>query len=155
MAGTAIQGRNQKVTLGAGTILGIGTWSMDGITVNRYDDTELGDAWMRYEYGQRDGGTITFNGLYRLGDVTGQEALRKALVADPPTDITNLRLYVNSTSYYEPCQTTGYWAPGAYSTGFNTILSHCNVESYTIGSDKAGLGTVQFTVKVSGIMVIV
>jgi len=155
MAGTSIQGRNCKVALGANSVIGMGNWNMDGITIDQYDDTELGDSWKSYEFGQRDGGQVTFNGLYKLGEVTGQDALRRAMLADPPTDLTDLRLYINNTSYYEPCQSTGYWSPGAYSTGMNTILSHCNVTAFNVGVDKAGLGTCSFTLKVSGLMVLV
>lgn len=155
MAGTSIVGKNCKVTLGANTVLGIGTWNMDGVTSDSYPNDELGDLWKTYQFGQKDGGTITFNGLYKLGDSTGQVALRKAQAADPPTNITTIRLYVNNTSYYEPCQTTGYWASGADSTGYGTVLSYVNITACPIGVDKAGLGTASFTAKISGVMVMV
>lgn len=155
MAGTSIIGKQMKVTLGANTVLGMGTWSMDGITTDQYENTELGDSWKSYQFGLNDGGQVTFSGLYKLGDTTGQNTLRKAQISDPPTQITNLRLYVNNTSYYEACRTTGYWGPGADSTGFNTVLSYLNVLSCPIGGDKAGLGTASFTMKISGVMVLV
>lgn len=157
MAGTSIVGKNCKVALGSTTVIGMGTWNMDGITTDQYESTELGDLWKTYEFGCKDGGTITFNGLYKVGvDTAAQATLRKAQIADPPTNITNLRLYINNTSYYEPCQTSGYWEPGVTgSAGYGTVLSHVNITSCPIGVDKAGLGTASFNAKISGVMVLV
>jgi len=69
--------------------------------------------------------------------------------------LTSLRLYVDNTSYYEPCQTAGYFAPGTLSTGQDTPASHVNITTYDISMDKAGLATISFTGKVSGVMVLI
>jgi len=92
-------------------------------------------------------------GFLDPADTTGQQALMKANLDN--TDLTSLRLYVDNTSYYEPCQTTSYFAPGSLSTGQDTVYSYVNITSYDIGMDKAGLGTVSFTGKVSGVMVLI
>jgi len=142
-----------KVALGASTIVAMGTWSMTGITADQMESSAFGDNWKTYEFGMKDGGQITFNGFLDPADTTGQQALQKANIDN--TDLTSLRLYADNTSYYTPCQTTGYFAPGSLSTGQSTILSHVNITSYDIGMDKSGLGTISFTAKVSGVMVLI
>jgi len=147
----AIVGKDGKVALGADTVLGMGTWSMDGVTVEEFDASEFGDEWKTYEYGMKDGGTVQFNGHYDPTDATGQDGLIRANLYN--SALTNLRLYINNTSYYEPCQTAGWFAPGAYSTGMPTIASSVTITSINIGMDKSGLGTISFTGKISGLMV--
>jgi len=142
-----------KVTLGASTIVGMGTWSLSGITVDQMESSAFGQNWKTYEFGMKDGGQISFNGFLDPADVTGQTALQRANIEN--TDLTSLRLYVDSTSYYEPCQTTYYFAPNSLSTGNDTILSNVNITSYDISMDKAGLATISFTAKVSGVMVLI
>jgi hypothetical protein len=146
-------GRDCKVTLGTSTIVGMGMWSMDGISADQLETTSFGDYWKKYEFGINDGGNISFGGLADPADVTGQVILQAANLNK--SDITNMRLYVDSTSYYEPCQTTGYFAPGAFSTGYETIKSHVNITSYSVKSDKSGLVSIDFQAKVSGVMVLV
>ena len=142
-----------KVTLGASTIVAMGTWSMSGISADQVESSAFGDNWKKYEFGMKDGGQITFNGFLDPADTTGQQALQKANIDN--TDLTSMRLYIDNTSYYEPCQTTSYFAPGALSTGQSTVRSLVNVTSYDISMDKSGLATISFTCKVSGVMVIV
>jgi hypothetical protein len=142
-----------KVTLGASTIVGMGTWSISGITADQMESSAFDQDWKTYEFGMKDGGQISFNGFLDPADTTGQQALQKANMDN--TDLTSLRLYVDNTSYYEPCQSTGYFAPGSLSTGQDTILSHVNITAYDISMDKAGLATISFTGKVSGVMVLI
>ncbi len=146
-------GRDCKVTLGSNKIVGLGMWSMDGISADTIESTEFGEYWKKFEFGLNDGGNVTFSGNYDPADVTGQMALQAANLNK--SDITNMRLYVDQTSYYEPCQTTGYFAPGAFSTGYETMKSWLNVTSYNVKADKSGLVTSDFTCKVSGVMVLV
>lgn len=141
-----------KINLAANKIVGMGTWSLNGITADQLELTEFGDYWKTYEFGLKDGGTITFNGLFDPADITGQEVLRAGNLDN--TDITNIRLYLDNTSYFEPCQTTSYWTP-TDSTGNSSVLSHVNITSYDIGADKGGMMTIAFTAKVSGCMAMV
>lgn len=152
MAGESLVGKHAKVTLGANKVLGIGAWSMDGQTRAETDDTEFGDDYTKYKFGVIDGGTITFAGNHKKDDTTGQDALEDSF--DGATDLTSLRLYVDKTSYYEPCQTTSYLRPGNTSAG-NTKLSHTNITARPINYDKGALGQVSFTARVSGQMVLV
>lgn len=145
-------GKDCPVSLGANNVVGMGTWSLSGIASDELEKTEFGDDWKSYKFGLKDGGTVTFNGLYHPEDTTGQDVLKAANLDN--TDITNLRLYVDDNSYYEPCQTTQYWSP-LDTTGNPTVLSHVNITSYDVGADKSGLMTTSFTARVSGCMVLV
>jgi len=145
-------GKDCKVTLGANSIQGMGTWSLDGMVVDELESTEFGDTWKTYEFGLKDGGNISFNGFFYPEDVTGQEMLAQALLYN--SGLTNLRLYVDNTSYYEPCQSTGYFSP-SLTTGAPTKLSNVRITGHTISSDKSGLMNVSFTGKVSGMMALV
>jgi len=146
-------GYKGKVTLGASTVVGMGTWSMSGVTADQMDASDFGDNWKIFEFGMKDGGTISFDGLLDPADTTGQIALQIANLSN--TDLTSLRLYVDSTSYYEPCQSSGYFGPGDLSTGYDTVASYVNITSFDISMDKAGLATISFSGKVSGLMVLV
>lgn len=141
-----------KVALGTTKILGIGTWSMDGQSIAELDDTEFGDESTKYLLGIQDGGTINFSGNHKLGDTTGQDVLVEYF--DQRTAITSMRFYVDETSYFAPCQTTGYLHP-AYTSNANTVLSNVKMTGAPISYDKAALGTISFTVRVNGNMVLV
>ena len=145
-------GKDCKVTLGANTVVGMGTWSIAGITADQMETSAFNDNWKTFEFGMKDGGTVEFAGLADPADVTGQEVLELANLNN--TDITDLYLYVDDTSYYVPNQTTGYFSPGS-TTGNDTVASLVNVVSYSINADKAGMLQVSFTCKVSGSMVLV
>jgi len=153
MPATVKVGRDCKATLGANIILGMGTWSMDGISSDQMESSEFGVKWKTFKFGMNDGGTVSMSGLFDPADVTGQSALRAANLTK--SDISNLRLYVDNTSYYEPCQSTGYFGPGALSTGYDTIKSWVNVTSYNVKADKSGLLSTDFSCKISGLMVLV
>lgn len=145
-------GKDCKVAIGSTKVLGMGTWSLSGIAADQLESSEFGDNWKTYEFGMKDGGTIAFNGFFDPADTTGQNALRLANLNN--TDITNLRLYVDNTSYFEPCQTTGYFSP-AVTSGSDTKPSSVNIVSLDVSADKSGLMTATFNAKVSGVMVLV
>lgn len=149
----AIVGKDGKVTLGANAIVGMGTWTLDGIQVEEFDASAFNDDWKAFEYGMKDGGSVSFNGHYTPTDTTGQQMLQLANLYN--SALTDLRCYIDDTSYYVPSQSTSYFAPGAYSTGMPGKVSSLTITSFNIGMDKSGLGTINFTGKVSGLMVIV
>jgi len=146
-------GKDGKVTLGANVIVGMGTWNLDGISVEEFDASAFGDDWKSFEYGMKDGGSVTFSGHYDPTDTTGQQMLQLANLYN--SALTDLRFYIDDTSYYVPSQSTSYFAPGAYSTGMPGKVSSVVITSFSIGADKSGLETINFTGKVSGLMVIV
>jgi hypothetical protein len=145
-------GKDCAVKLGTGSVLGMGTWSLSGITSDSLESTEFGDQWKQFKFGIKDGGQVTFSGLFFAADTTGQDVLKNANLEN--TNITNLRLYIDNTSYLEPCQTTSWWT-ASDSTNNDTFPSHVNVTSYDISADKSGLMQTSFTCKVSGCMVMV
>ena len=146
-------GKDGKVTLGATTVVGMGTWSLDGVSVEEFDASAFGDEWKSFKYGMKDGGTVSFNGHYDPTDSTGQQMLQLANLYN--SALTDLRCYVDDTSYFVPSQSTSYFAPGAYSTGMPGKVSTVTITAFNIGADKSGLETVSFTGKVSGLMVLV
>ena len=148
---TAIAGYLGKVTLGTTTVVGMGTWSIGGITTEEFDASAFGSNWKEYVYGMKDGGTISFNGYYDPTDYTGQNVLLLAQLGN--TALTSLRFYYNSVSYFEACQSTGWFAPNTWSTGQDTILSSVRITSVSIDTDKSGLAKISFQGKVSGCMV--
>lgn len=147
-ANVAFQG---KVALGSTTIAEMGTWTLSGVTADEFDSSAFGDNWKTYEYGMKDGGSISFNGWFDPTDTDGQEALMKANLDN--TALTSMRFYYNRTSYFEACQSTGWFAPGSLSTGQDTVPSSVRITSYDIGNDKSGLSTISFTAKISGVLV--
>jgi len=142
-------GKDGSVKLGTNAVVGMGTWTMDGITTDEFDASEFGDDWKTYLYGMKDGGTISFNGHYDPADSTGQDILLQANALN--SALSTLRFYVDNTSYWVPNQTSGYFSP-TLTTGAGTELSTLHITSINIGMDKSGLGTISFTAKVSGNM---
>lgn len=136
--GTALVGYNTKVTLGTDKILGMGNWTMSGVTTDLLESTEFGTEWKSYELGLKDGGEVSFNGFYDKSDTTGQNALRTANT--DATKLTDLRFYVDETSYYVPSTTDP--------------VSYAIVTSYDISADMGELVNTSFSCKVSGKMVL-
>ena len=131
---TVLVGKDCKVTLGANKVLGMGTWTMGGVSTDLLEATELGDNWKRFELGLKDGGEVSFSGFYDKTDTTGQDALRTA--NELGTSITDVRFYVSASSYWTPTTTNP--------------LSSCLCTSWSIGAEKAGLVTAEFGLKVDG-----
>lgn len=144
-------GYKASIKIGTTVITGMGQWSMDGIKSDEIEVSAFGDNWKSYEFGMKDGGNISFSGFYHPGD-SGTDQLLAANVAN--TDITNMKLYLDATSYFEPCRTTGYLTPSLTSSQ-DTILSHCNITSFNIKQDKAGVAQIDFQAKVSGCFALV
>ena len=141
-----------KVALGEDTVAEMGTWNLSGVQADEFDSSAFGDNWKQFEYGMKDGGTVTFNGWFDPTDIDGQIALQVANLDN--TALTSMRFYYNQTSYYEVCQTAGFFAPTtALSSGQNTLAGSMRITAFDIGFDKAGLGTISFTGKVSGVLV--
>jgi hypothetical protein len=130
-------GKNCKVANGANQILGIGSWSIAGGATDQLDSSEFGDTWKTFELGMKDGGAVNFSGLYDSADATGQDVLRAAHEND--TELTDLRFYVDATSYWRP--------------GTTNPLSHIKILSWEISAAQNGLVQVSFSGKISGKMV--
>ena len=139
----AVVGKDTSVRIGANKVLGLGTWSITGITVDLLEDTEFGDEWRTYLCGLKDGGEVSFNGYMDPG-CTSQDYLRGA--QENCSQITNLRFYLNEPS----AAGTTYWEPD--STGLDTGRSYILITAWDVTSDKNGLVACSFTGKVCGKM---
>ena len=140
-------GQNCKVTIGANTIVGLGTWSFSGGSYAELDDTDFGDDDNRTLRGIRTGGTVSFSGRYKKDDTTGQDAIRDAFWGK--TNVTDLRFYVDDTSYYAPNSTTA--AGGGLPA--STMISHIKILTEpNITVDQTALATIDFEGKIEGAM---
>ena len=140
MANESKPGHKGKVTLGANTILGMGTWSWSGFANQMLDDTEFGTEFDTYVNGVTNCGKITFNGNFKKDDTSGQDALRAYMLGE--AEVTSLRLYVDADSYYTPNNTT---AAGGGGLPAEVPIAHVKIESIETNLDKGSLGTISFT----------
>ena len=133
-------GNNAKVTLGTSTVVGMGNWKLSGIEVDLLETTSFGDTAKQFITGLLDYGGVTFGGLYDPGDTTGQQILVSANINN--SKIANVRLYVDANSY---------WTPNV------TVVSAAGMlmQSVSIGQDKSGLATIEFSGKCTGPWVLV
>ena len=140
-------GADCKVTIGNHTILGLGSWSITGGSFAAIDDTAFGDDSTQVLRGLRTGGDIAFAGNYKKDDVTRQEKIKEAYWAK--SDLTDLRFYVDDTSYYTPNSTTA--AGGGLPA--ETQVSHIKIMTEpNFSVEKSGLVTVEFTGTIDGAM---
>ncbi len=136
-----------KVTLGSNTILGLGTWSFTGGSYAELDDTDFGDDDTKMLRGVRTGGTVSFSGKYKADDTDGQDKIRDAFWLK--SDLTDIRFYVDDTSYYTPNSTTA--AGGGLPA--ETMVSHIKILTEpNISADKAGVMTTEMEGKIEGAM---
>jgi len=133
-------GNNAKVTLGAATVVGMGNWSLPGISTDLLESTAFGDTAKQYLTGLLDYGDVNFGGLYDPSDSTGQAVLISANLNN--SKISVIRLYVDNTSYWTPDTTT-------------VTDAGMLVQTTAIGVDKSGLATITFSGKATGPWVLV
>ena len=133
-------GNNAKVTLGAATVVGMGNWSLPGISTDLLESTAFGDTAKQYLTGLLDYGDVNFGGLYDPSDSTGQAVLISANLNN--SKISVIRLYVDNTSYWTPDTTT-------------VTDAGMLVQTTAIGIDKSGLATITFSGKATGPWVLV
>jgi hypothetical protein len=143
-------GKNAKVCFGSTAIVGMGTWKLDGVSTDQIETTSFQDNWKTYVYGCKDGGTITFSGFYDPADTT-QVLMIKA--NNENYALTSLRFYIDNTSYFEACQTSGYLDTTNTSL-MDTKLSSITITGLSIGQEKGGVASIDFTAKISGNMVL-
>ena len=128
-----------KVVLGTYKVSEMGAWTLDGITNDMIEHQQFGDLFKSYEFGLGDGGTLTFSGNFDMTDTNGQVALDNA--CKNKTLITNLKLYIDANSFYTPDQTL---------VSSSILMQKVGAVAFA----TAGVGTISFSAKVSGIMVL-
>jgi len=131
-------GRNAKVVLGTYTVAKMSSWRLEGITTDLLETTGFGDDPKQYEFGLSDYGVVAVNGYYDPDDTVGQNMLRSANINQ--SKITDLKLYVDNTTY---------WTPDVTTLSAAGVL----VQSWAIAMDHAGVGTIEFSGKMTGPMV--
>ena len=125
----------------------MGTWTISGGSYGELDDTEFGDDSEQILRGIRTGGEVTFSGNYKRDDTQGQDLIKTAFWAK--SDLTDVRLWVDDSSYYIPNSTTA--AGGGLPAG--TPVSHLKVMTEpTVNADKNDLVKTDITLRLIGAM---
>jgi len=132
-------GKIAKVTIGVATVAEIGTYSLSGFSRDVLESTAFGDDIKEYTAGVADGGEVTFAGHYDPTDANGQLLVDSACRNASVFTGGDLKFYIDNTSYL------------TVDTGGNILITKCKA----IAFDKAGIGTIDFTGKVSGRSMIV
>lgn len=127
-------GKACKVSLGTTKVNGIGTWVLSGVNTDLLDSSQFGDDWKQWMMGQKDGGQITFDGLFDAADSTGQTVIRNANMNN--TSITDIRFYVDANSY---------WIPATTNPASNVLIT-----AWDVRAEQNGLVRCSFTAKVCG-----
>lgn len=127
-------GRFAKVTLNGATIAELGSFTLSGYTVDPIEVTAFGDDAKDFIPGMGDPGTMELTGSYDPTDTAGQVALQTA--CDDGTELGPgvIKFFLDTINYLTP------------KTGGVIIITKSNA----ISMDKAGVGTVSFTGKLSG-----
>ena len=105
------------------------------------DISQFGDEFRHFDFGIGDFGQVAARGQYDPTDTNGQVALETAW--KDKTLVTDLRLYIDNTSYWTP-DLTNDSASGVLITQYGAI-------EYEL----AGVGTIEFVGKVTGQMALV
>lgn len=137
-------GREAAVKLGTNTIVGIGNWSFDGITIDLVEKTAFGDRFKKYELGLGDYGTVSFNGFWDMADTTGQAILWSHYINF--SALNSLRFYVDATSYYTP--NTNVTSSGGQADA-GILLT-----TVKITQDKGDIARIDFTARMTGQMIL-
>ena len=134
-------GRFASARLGTYVIASLGNFSIDGWANDMIETTSFGDIAKTYEFAMQSYGTIKCSGFFATGDTTGQDLLMSAF--QNQSKITNLRLYIDSTSYY---------TPGVTSNSSSCVM----VTSVSpVVFDKAQVGQITYTFQISGVLTLV
>jgi hypothetical protein len=127
-------GRFASVKLYNILIAEIGSYTLSGYTVDPIEITAFGDEAKDFIPGMGDPGTMELSGNYDPTDTTGQALLQTACDLGTELGPGDIKFYLNSTTYLTP------------KTGGSIIITKSNA----ISMDKAGVGTVSFSGKLSG-----
>jgi hypothetical protein len=123
-----LSGRNAKVTKSTSTVAELGTWNIN-VTADAVDTTSFGSTWKKTSIAMT-GWEGACAGFIDKTDTSGQIAMETAVFSG--NKLTDLRFYIDASTYYHA--STG-------SSGSAGIF----ITSYSLGQDKAGVGTVEFT----------
>jgi len=130
-------GRYASIKKGSTLVQNLGKWTLN-IKMDEIDTSVFGSVWGSKVPGMQSW-TGTLEGFYDPADTTGQKVLQDAALA--ATKLTDIRFYIDSTSYWTP-DVTGESAAGAYISGLDVAHDKAGVASVTmnvIGYGKIAL----------------
>jgi len=127
-------GRFAKVQLYGNTIAEIGSYTLSGYTVDPIEITAFGDQAKDFIPGMGDPGTMELSGNYDPTDLTGQALLQQACDLGTELGPGDIKFFLDASYYLTP------------KAGGCIIITKSNA----ISMDKAGVGTVSFSGKLSG-----
>lgn len=112
-------GRNASVKIGTVTVANLSEWTLD-LSSDPIVQAVFGSTWDKTHGLSTTSWSGSFSGLLDISDTTGQEVLSDAFVNG--TLVDDLRLYINSTTYWAPDTATDS-AAGCYITSYsvNTV----------------------------------
>jgi hypothetical protein len=125
--GTPLMGRYAAVKIDTVLVENLGRWTLD-IRMDEIDVSVFGTVWGKMIPGMQKW-TATLEGFYDPADTTGQAVLEAAALA--ATKLTNIRFYIDSTSYWAPDQ-VGDSANGAYISGISVNHDKAGVAALTM-----------------------
>lgn len=131
-------GKDARVTLNT-SALGMGTWTISQPGPDLIEKTKFGDDWKGYVAGVRDGGTVSFSGNFNWSNAMQQKMIANFSSGVSLTTGSSFRCYMSTDA-----GTTGA-GHFKFSTGTEGII-----QSFNAGQDKSGLGSIDFTIKLSG-----
>ncbi len=125
-----------SIDLGGNKVAEMGVFTMSGFTREALESHAFQDDVKEYVFGVGDGGEISFSGNYDATDTTGQDLLHAAATAADGSVFAavDLKFFIDTTSYFR------------LTTGGTYLIT----KALSVAFDKAGLGTTEFTAKVSG-----
>ena len=146
-----ITGQCAKITIGDVKLSGAFSWEMTGISAEEIEDTEFCDNFKNYQYGAKDGGTITING-YIDPESVEQDQLEALLVTG--AEFTDLKIYMDKDEkwWWTPNQWPGYLNP-SNALNMDTPLSSLIVTGQTISAEASGMIEANWTMRINGVMV--
>jgi len=127
-------GKFAKVTIDDALVAEMGTYNLSGFNRDTLEHTAFGDSTKKFIAGHVDGGDISFSGFYDTSDDDGQRVLEAMCEQGIILIPGRLKVYIDALHYF---------TVGASGTMFVT-------KAKSVGMDKAGIGTTDFTVKVAG-----
>ena len=131
-------GRDARVTLGTSAI-GMGNWSISQPGPALVDKTKFGDEWVGVVAGVRDGGTVAFAGHFDWSNAPQQDLMANFSSGVNLTTGSSFRAYMSTDA-------------GSSGAGYFKFSTSCEgiIQSMNVGQDKAGLGSIDFSIKLSG-----
>ena len=130
---TTKNGRNATVKKGTYTVAELASWALD-LSNDEIDTTAFGSTWKKSDVGMR-GWSLSIEGHYDPTDATGQNLIEAAWAGG--SLINDIKVYVDSTSYWIPDVTTNSNAGG-------------RVTSYAINQAHDAVAGISFTLAGSG-----